>query len=202
MALALEEVCRRAMATDTSCTTRPRVEASLVIHAARHNDQLDIWAVHHRVLGPIPIDRVPAFLCDATFHAVVLDSLGLPVDLGRDHRHATPAQRRALVARDGCCTFPGCDAHLGWLDAHHVVHWHHGGSTDLDNLVLLCRRHHRVAHRRGWSLTLGADGWTRGPHPTATRSGASATTVSGPARRRSESCQTPAPWGPPTSRRS
>jgi hypothetical protein len=165
MALALEEVCRRAMATDTSSTTTPRVEASVVIHAARHGDHLDIWAVHHRVLGPIPIDRVPAFLCDATFHAVVLDSLGLPADLGRDHRHPTPAQRRALVARDGCCTFPGCDAHLGWLDAHHVTHWRDGGPTDLDNMVLLCRRHHRVAHRRGWSMMLGADGWTRWTAP-------------------------------------
>ena len=66
MALALEEVCRRAMATDTSSTTKPRVEASLVIHATRNGDHLDIWAVHHHLLGPIPVDRVPSFLCDAT----------------------------------------------------------------------------------------------------------------------------------------
>lgn len=165
MALALEEVCRRAMATDTSSTTKPRVEASLVIHATRNGDHLDIWSVHHHLLGPIPVDRVPSFLCDATFFSVVLDSLGLPTDLGRDHRHPTPTQRRALVARDGCCTFPGCDAHIDWLDAHHVRHWTDGGSTDLRNLVLVCRRHHRVAHRRGWSLTLSDDGWTRWTAP-------------------------------------
>ncbi len=165
MALALEEVCRRAMATDTSSTTKPRVEAMLTIHATRNGDHLDIWAVHHRLLGPIPVDRVPSFLCDATFHAVLLDTLGLPTDLGRGHRHPTPAQRRGLVARDGCCTFPGCDAHVGWLDAHHLRRWIDGGASDLDNLVLLCRRHHRLAHRRGWSLSLGADGWTRWTAP-------------------------------------
>lgn len=170
MALALEEVCRRALATDASSTRKPRIEATLTIHASQNGDhisadQLDIWALHHRVLGPIPVGRVPAFLCDATFHAVVLDSLGLPRDLGRGHRHPTPEQRRALLARDGCCVFPGCDAHVGWLDAHHLRHWGDDGPTDLDNLVMLCRRHHRVAHRRGWSLTLDDDGWTRWTAP-------------------------------------
>ncbi len=169
MALALVEVCRRAMATDGPSTTTPRVEASLVIHASRDGDHLDIWAVHHRVLGPIPVDRVPAFLCDATFHAVLLDSLGLPTDLGRSRRHPTSAQRRALIARDGGCTFPGCDAHVGWLDAHHVRRWSDAGPSDLDNMVLLCRRHHRVAHRRGWSLSLDADGWTRWTAPDGHR---------------------------------
>jgi hypothetical protein len=165
MALALEEVCRRALATDASSTAKPRVEASLVIHATRNGDHLDIWAVHHHLLGPIPVDRVPSFLCDATFQAVLLDTLGVPVDLGRDHRHPTPAQRRALLARDGCCTFPGCDAHIGWLDAHHLCRWSDGGPTDLHNMALVCRRHHRVAHRRGWSLMLDADGWTRWTAP-------------------------------------
>jgi hypothetical protein len=165
LALALEEVCRRALATDASVTAKPRVEATLVIHAERNGDRLDVWAVHHHLLGPIPVERVPTFLCDAAFYAVVLDSLGLPVDLGRGVRHPTASQRRALVARDGCCTFPGCDAHLGWLDVHHLRRWVDDGPSDVDNMVLLCRRHHRVAHRRGWSLTLGADGWTRWTAP-------------------------------------
>jgi hypothetical protein len=165
MALALEEVCRRAMATDTATTAKPRVEASLVIHAERRDDHLDIWAAHHRILGPIPIDVLPTFLHDATFYATMLDSLGLPVDLGGAQRHPSAAQRRALIARDGCCAFPGCDAHVGWLDAHHLRRWNDLGPTDLSNLVLLCRRHHRVAHRCGWSLTLDADGWTRWTAP-------------------------------------
>lgn len=169
MALALEEVCRRAFAADGEGSTAPRVEATLTLHArvddSGPDDHLDIWALHHRLLGPLPMASVPSFLCDAAFHTVVLDHLGLPSDLGRGHRHPTPAQRRALVVRDGCCVFPGCDAQLGWLDAHHVLAWGDDGPTAIENLVLLCRRHHRVAHRRGWMLELTGDGWTHWTAP-------------------------------------
>lgn len=165
LALALEEICRRALGTDTSTTKKAKVEATLTIHASSDGDHLDIWAIHHHLLGPIPAAHVPAFLCDTSFHAVMLDTLGVSLDAGRDHRHPTAAQRRALLARDGSCTFPGCDAHVGWLDAHHVRHWRNGGPTDLSNLVLLCRRHHRIAHRHGWALELTHDGWTRWTAP-------------------------------------
>ena len=170
VALALEEVCRRAMATDTTSTSAGRVDATLTIHAqpvdGAHGEHLDIWALHHRVLGPLPMESVPTFLCDAAFHAVVLDHLGLPTDLGRTHRHPTTSQRRALLSRDGGCVFPGCDAQPGWLEVHHVLEWVADvGPTDLDNMVVVCRRHHRVAHRRGWSLALDPDGWTRWTAP-------------------------------------
>ena len=82
---------------------------------------------------------------------------GIPLDLGRGERRATRAQRRALARRDGGCTFPGCDAPVAWCDAHHVVHWDDGGSTDLANLALLCRRHHGVTHRTGWTMVATDD---------------------------------------------
>ena len=69
------------------------------------------------------------------------------LDLGRKTRVVTTAQRRALVLRDGGCAFPGCDRPPEWCDAHHIIHWLDRGPTDLDNLVLLCRRHHRLIHR-------------------------------------------------------
>jgi hypothetical protein len=109
---------------------------------------------------------LPTFLCDPTIYTALVDSLGLPVDMGRDARVATPAQRRALALRDGGCTFPGCDARVAWTDAHHVKFWSKDGPSDLGNFVLLCRRHHTVAHRRGWSLLLEPDGWTRWTTPT------------------------------------
>jgi hypothetical protein len=92
-------------------------------------------------------------LCDAAFTGVIVDPHGTPLAVGRTRRHATPAQRRALAVRDGGCAFPGCDAPPRWTDAHHVTPWQTGGKTDMDNVVLLCRHHHGVIHRHGWTMT-------------------------------------------------
>jgi hypothetical protein len=59
--------------------------------------------------------------------------------------------RRALDARDGGCRFPGC-SNTRFVDAHHIHHWADGGETKLDNLVLLCRRHHRAVHELGFGV--------------------------------------------------
>jgi 5-methylcytosine-specific restriction endonuclease McrA len=70
---------------------------------------------------------------------------------GRKTRAIPPAMRRALRARDRGCRFPGCE-NRRFLDAHHVHHWARGGSTTLPNLLLLCRRHHRLVHEGGYRL--------------------------------------------------
>ncbi|HEY6708915.1 MAG TPA: DUF222 domain-containing protein [Actinomycetota bacterium] len=81
-----------------------------------------------------------------------------PLEVGRATRVVQPAQRMALAVRDRGCVFPGCDRPLSWCDAHHLWHWVHGGPTDLDNLALLCRAHHRAVHDGGWRLARGPDG--------------------------------------------
>jgi Domain of unknown function (DUF222)/HNH endonuclease len=86
-----------------------------------------------------------------------------PLDVGRSSRVITPAQRAALAVRDGGCVFPDCGRPPAWCDGHHLIHWLDGGPTDLDNLALLCRTHHRTVHEGGWQLTRGPDG-----HFTAT----------------------------------
>ena len=85
-------------------------------------------------------------------------ALSQPLDVGRATRVVQPAQRSALAVRDGGCVFPGCDRPLAWCDAHHLRHWLDGGPTDLANLALLCRAHHRRVHEEGWQLTRGPDG--------------------------------------------
>ncbi len=70
---------------------------------------------------------------------------------GRKTRTIPPALRRALRARDRGCRFPGCE-NRRFLDAHHLHHWARGGPTTLTNLVLLCRRHHRLVHEAGWQI--------------------------------------------------
>ncbi len=94
--------------------------------------------------------------CDAG--AVVMQHApdGAVLDVGRKTRTIPPALRRALQARDQQCRFPGCSARR--CDAHHVRHWADGGRTRLDNLVLLCRRHHRAVHEEGFTVRMSASG--------------------------------------------
>jgi len=94
--------------------------------------------------------------CDASVVLVQENADGTVLDVGRKTRTVPAAIRRALTARDGHCAFPGCNARR--CDAHHVVHWAEGGLTALDNLVLLCRRHHTLLHEGGFSVEQTPDG--------------------------------------------
>jgi hypothetical protein len=82
---------------------------------------------------------------------------GAPLSVGRKTRSIPPAIRRALKRRDGGCRFPGCSCSR-FVDAHHIQHWVDGGETSMVNLVLLCRRHHRLVHEEGFGLDWGTDG--------------------------------------------
>ena len=89
--------------------------------------------------------------CDACVCGVLMRDLEV-LDLGRTQRLPNRAQRRALMARDGGCRFPGCTERR-YVEAHHVQHWTDGGVTDLANLVLLCWRHHHAVHEGGFRMT-------------------------------------------------
>src|SRR5256885_2278429 len=97
--------------------------------------------------------------CDAGIIPAVLGGKGQVLDMGRERRTFTGALRRALVLRDGGCTFPSCDRPDRWTDGHHIVHWGDGGETSLINTALLCGHHHRVIHRGEWEIRINpADG--------------------------------------------
>jgi hypothetical protein len=98
--------------------------------------------------GRILAEDARRLACDASVSRVITSGRSAPVDVGRRTPVIPAALRRAVVVRDGGCRFPGCDRPPGWCDAHHVVHWADGGATALDNLVLLCRPHHRMVHER------------------------------------------------------
>lgn len=108
-------------------------------------------------VGPASPQAVRRLACDASVMRVVLGPRSEPLDVGRRTPVVPPSIRRAVIVRDRTCRFPGCDHAHTWCDAHHVVHWARGGSTSLGNLVLLCRRHHRLVHEGGFSL-VNADG--------------------------------------------
>ena len=104
--------------------------------------------------------------CDAAVVRMAHDPDGAVLDVGRKTRTVPPSIRRALQARDHTCKFPGCTARR--CDAHHVEHWIDGGSTSLDNLVLLCRRHHRSVHEGAFGLRQHRDGTTTFLRPNGT----------------------------------
>ncbi|HEX5532584.1 MAG TPA: DUF222 domain-containing protein [Actinomycetales bacterium] len=101
------------------------------------------WCVQAGFITP---DVLARFACSAVFEKVLLAPNGAVLNLGRSTRLATPAQRRALAARDKGCVVPGCTRPANQCDAHHVVFWSHGGNTDIDELVLLCGPHHNAVH--------------------------------------------------------
>jgi hypothetical protein len=108
----------------------------------------------------LPIDRVASLICDADIQALLVDDADNPLNHGRTKRFATPEQRRAVIIRDGGCNMPGCDCPVAWVEIHHVKLWtKDGGTTDIIILAALCRRHHGITHRKGWSMHATDDGW-------------------------------------------
>jgi hypothetical protein len=149
-ALALAELVRQGLA-ETASSTGPVVDVTVVVDGASgevttpDGNHVDPQTCRH-------------LLCDPVLHALWRDGPSEPLDLKREVRFATKHQRRVLAVRDGGCVFPGCGCPPSWCDAHHIVRWEHDGLTDLHNLVLLCRHHHGVTHRKGWSMTVDPDG--------------------------------------------
>ena len=100
--------------------------------------------------------------CDASVVRLGEGPDGSILDVGRKTRTIPPALRRALESRDRGCRFPGCG--LRFTDAHHVRHWADGGETKLDNLVLLCRFHHRLVHEEGYTVHFPRGGRVNSPN--------------------------------------
>jgi len=89
--------------------------------------------------------------CDGDAVVIVEDSEGEPLSVGRQTRTVPAAIKRALKSRDKGCAYPGCH-NSRFVDAHHIRHWSAGGETKLDNLMLLCSRHHRLVHEGGFRI--------------------------------------------------
>lgn len=99
--------------------------------------------------------------CDATIQRVIHTPAGKPLDIGRKTRVIPEHIRTALVIRDGGCIYPYCDNPPGWAHAHHVEHWVNGGRTSLDNLALLCSKHHHQVHADRTPIEFDSDGKPR-----------------------------------------
>jgi hypothetical protein len=116
----------------------------------------------------LPIDVARRFLCNAKVQTVVEAADGSVVGLGRTTREPSAWMIRQLRYRDRSCTFPGC-GNSRFTQAHHIRWWSRGGSTDLDNLALVCTFHHRLVHDHGWNLERTPTGAVRWLRPDGVR---------------------------------
>ncbi|MBT1002933.1 HNH endonuclease [Paenarthrobacter sp. DKR-5] len=122
--------------------------------------------------GPVTARSIRRLACDAELLPIVLGGQGQVLDVGRSARAFPPHQRKALVARDGGCTAPGCTVPAPWCEAHHVQWWSRGGPTGIHNAALACAYHHHLLHKERWHISLrnGIPWWTPPPEldPTQT----------------------------------
>ncbi len=153
-AAALVEMARRSM-QHVSPSARRSIDMTVLIDwqdyvnggVARYTDDT--------TLAP---DRVRRLLCDAKLNFIQLGEHGEPLWMSRSVRTATPRQWRALIARDRHCAFPGCTTKPSRCEAHHIREYDRDqGPTDIDNMGLLCSRHHTLVHKPGWTMTMQAD---------------------------------------------
>jgi len=115
-------------------------------HNGHHHEHCNLDNKHW--IAPETAKRL---CCDASLVTVLEDEKGNVLNIGRRSRTIPPSIQRALSLRDTSCQYPGCCS-TNYLDAHHIKHWADGGETNLDNLVMLCRKHHRNLHKGEFSI--------------------------------------------------
>ncbi|MDN4489771.1 DUF222 domain-containing protein [Demequina sp. SYSU T00068] len=133
-------------AAPTGVTTTILVEVDLDSLVARGG-----LATNHTTGTTMDAGHLRRWCAETGVIPAVLGGPSQPLDLGRAQRLASPAQKLALVARDGACVW--CGAPPAWCDAHHLRHWSDGGDTDLDNMALLCWSCHTRIHTTDWTIT-------------------------------------------------
>ncbi|HSP52716.1 MAG TPA: hypothetical protein VLO00_07460, partial [Cryobacterium sp.] len=117
--------------------------------------------------NPVPISQetIDRLLCTTGTRGIQLDDTGQIVNVGRDERLFTEAQRAAMAVRDGGCLWVDCDRSPAWSEAHHINEWlNDNGYTDLADGVLLGHPHHLLLHNQHWTIIrTGTEYWLRPP---------------------------------------
>jgi len=168
----LAPLARRSGAHDHRCQEQRNADALVELASGGGSQaQIQVTSSLETLLGlagapaaemehslPVSSKTIERLACDSSIARVLLNSESQVIDVGRSKRVVSEPARRALAARDAHCRWPECDRPASRSAAHHVVHWIHGGATDLDNLILLCHRHHWMVHEGNWQIVRGDDG--------------------------------------------
>ena len=155
---------------------RPHLTLTVSAAALRSGADADAQPAELSGVGPIHPETARRIACDAARTVVTVAPVAnasvsaagvdrgqdggrvgtraLPLSVGRATRTIPAHIRTALHLRDQGCRFPGCDHPPAWTDGHHIIHWADGGPTELENLVSLCRSHHRAVHEQGWRIRI------------------------------------------------
>ena len=131
---------------------RAEAKVQLVVHTVAGGSE--ILATEEG--SHVPAGTSRRLACDAETVEVKRGPDGSVLDVGRRQRTVGWRLRKALDVRDGSCRFPGCGSR--YTQAHHAIPWSEGGETKLDNLILLCRFHHKAVHEGGWRVEMGRGG--------------------------------------------
>lgn len=107
----------------------------------------------------IPLRELERIMCDCEVTRMVMNALGVPLDIGQTQRTYSKELRRGVTARDKTCQWPGCQIRASWCEVHHVRWFSRGGHTSLDNGISLCSYHHHRVHDQGVRITVVADGF-------------------------------------------
>ena len=124
---------------------------------------------HGRIEGsdiPVSLATVQRIACTSGTIAIGFGDNGQILNLGREQRLFTPAQKIAISARDGGCMWTGCDSPPGSTETHHIDQWDRdNGTTDVALGILLCRHHHLLLHNNHWKIVLSDGSYWLIPPP-------------------------------------
>jgi hypothetical protein len=137
-------------------SVRPHLQVTATLETLKRN--LGAPAADLEFSLPISAETVERLACDCSLTRIILGAESAVIDVGRTRRTITPSQRRALNVRDRGCRWPGCDRPVTWTSGHHIRHWNQDGPSDLPNYLLLCFRHHWMAHEGKWQVVKTDDG--------------------------------------------
>lgn len=105
----------------------------------------------------LPQTVLERLMCLSSITPLIFDGKGQPLWVGHERRFPTPAQVKAIIARDRHCC--GCAAGPQRCEVHHITPWEHGGLTDINNMCLACPSCHHNIHDRGYKVTHTTNGY-------------------------------------------
>jgi hypothetical protein len=149
---ALGDIARESLHNNDSSTASNPAQVSLIINetdgTAHTPNNYYVTSIHRDLI-----------LCDCVTTAIKTCE-GIVFDVGTPETAIPIRNRKAIIARDRCCRWPGCDRPARWSEIHHILERTNGGCHQLNNLVLMCRFHHRYVHKQHIKLAWAQDNIT------------------------------------------